>query len=114
MTDLKLFRPDADSQNIELQGSTVALEVELQRRNAAGMEAMLGSRFLASEYPTGADHIHRIELRNETRVNAGHEWPVKRPHVRIGLCLLSWTPPRVRGALPCRVPGCGGWCSSRC
>ncbi|MFE7271874.1 hypothetical protein [Streptomyces sp. NPDC057623] len=53
MTDLKLFRLDADGQDVELRGSTVALEVELQRRVEAGMEAMLGIRFLASEYPTG-------------------------------------------------------------
>lgn len=50
---MKLFRLDADGQNIELQGSTVALEVELQRRVAVGMEAMLGIRFLASEYRRG-------------------------------------------------------------
>jgi hypothetical protein len=53
VTDLKLFRLDADGQDVELRGSTVTLEVELQRRVEAGMEAMLGIRFLASEYPTG-------------------------------------------------------------
>ncbi|MFI0722620.1 hypothetical protein [Streptomyces sp. NPDC021224] len=53
MTDLKLFRLDSASGEVELRGSTVALEVELQRRVEAGMEAMLGIRFLASEYPTG-------------------------------------------------------------
>jgi RecB family endonuclease NucS len=46
---------------VELGSSTVALEVELQRRVEAGMEAMLGIRFLASEYPTGPWHRGRID-----------------------------------------------------
>lgn len=61
MTDLKLFRLDADGRDVELRGSTVTLEVELQRRVEAGMEAMLGIRFLASEYPTGPWHRGRID-----------------------------------------------------
>ncbi|MDT3728855.1 DUF5655 domain-containing protein [Streptomyces sp. DSM 41972] len=61
MTDLKLFRLDADGRDVELRGSTVTLEVELQRRMEAGMEAMLGIRFLASEYPTGPWHRGRID-----------------------------------------------------
>lgn len=61
MTDLKLFRRDAASGDVELRGSTVALEVDLQRRVEAGMEAMLGIRFLASEYPTGPWHRGRID-----------------------------------------------------
>ncbi|MGW1611689.1 DUF5655 domain-containing protein [Streptomyces sp. NPDC002285] len=61
MTDLKLFRLDADGRDVELQGSTAGLEVELQRRIEAGMESMLGIRFLASEYPTGPWHRGRID-----------------------------------------------------
>ncbi|WP_405589906.1 hypothetical protein [Streptomyces sp. NBC_01190] len=61
MTDLKLFRLDTRVGDVELRGSTVALEVELQRRVEAGMEAMLGIRFLASEYPTGPWHRGRID-----------------------------------------------------
>ncbi|WP_217554036.1 DUF5655 domain-containing protein [Streptomyces sp. GbtcB6] len=61
MTDLKLFRLDADGRDIEMRGSTVALEVELQRRVEAGLEQMLGIRFLASEYPTGPWHRGRID-----------------------------------------------------
>ncbi|MFD7087272.1 hypothetical protein [Streptomyces sp. NPDC059883] len=48
-----LFRRDGDGRDVELHGSTVALEVDLQRRVEASLEAMLGIRFLASEYPTG-------------------------------------------------------------
>jgi predicted transport protein len=61
MTDLMMFRLDADGRDVELRGSTVALEVELQRRIEAGMESMLGIRFLASEYPTGPWHRGRID-----------------------------------------------------
>jgi len=42
-----LIRLDAASGDVELCGSTVALEVEIHRRVEAGMEAMLGIRFLA-------------------------------------------------------------------
>ncbi|WP_405191728.1 DUF5655 domain-containing protein [Streptomyces anulatus] len=61
MAELMLFRRDADGQDVELSGSTVALEVELQRRVEAGLEQMLGIRFLASEYPTGPWHRGRID-----------------------------------------------------
>ncbi|MEU0383108.1 DUF5655 domain-containing protein [Streptomyces chartreusis] len=61
MSELKLFRLDADGRDVELRGSTMALEVELQRRIEAGMEAMLGIRFLESEYPTGPWHRGRID-----------------------------------------------------
>ncbi|MEU6172708.1 DUF5655 domain-containing protein [Streptantibioticus parmotrematis] len=61
MTDLKLFRRGTDSREVELPSSTVALEVELQRRVEAGLEAMLGIRFQASEYPTGPWHRGRID-----------------------------------------------------
>lgn len=58
---MTLFRRDADGRDMELSGSTVALEVELQRRVEAGLEQMLGIRFLASEYATGPWHRGRID-----------------------------------------------------
>ncbi|MFJ1717339.1 DUF5655 domain-containing protein [Streptomyces sp. NPDC088260] len=61
MAELMLFRQDADGRDVELRGSTVALEVELQQRVEAGLESMLGIRFLASEYPTGPWHRGRID-----------------------------------------------------
>ncbi|MFE3774502.1 DUF5655 domain-containing protein [Streptomyces sp. NPDC059122] len=61
MAELMLFRRDEGGRDIELPGSTVALEVELQRRVEAGLEQMLGIRFLASEYPTGPWHRGRID-----------------------------------------------------
>lgn len=56
-----MFRRDADGRDVELSSSTVALEVELQRRVEAGLEQMLGIRFLASEYATGPWHRGRID-----------------------------------------------------
>ncbi|MFI9297159.1 glutamate ligase domain-containing protein [Streptomyces gardneri] len=61
MAELMLFRQDAGGRDVELSGSTVALEVELQRRVEAGLEQMLGIRFLASEYATGPWHRGRID-----------------------------------------------------
>lgn len=61
MAELMLFRRDADGRDVELSGSTVALEVELQRRVEAGLEQMLGIRFVASEYATGPWHRGRID-----------------------------------------------------
>jgi len=61
VTDLKMFRLGADGRDIELRGSTVAREKELQRRVEAAMEPMLGVRFLASEYETGPWHRGRID-----------------------------------------------------
>ncbi|MFF7801162.1 hypothetical protein [Streptomyces olivaceus] len=61
MADLMMFRRDADGRDVELSNSTVALEVELQRRVEASLEPMLGVRLLASEYPTGPWHRGRID-----------------------------------------------------
>ncbi|MET8539922.1 DUF5655 domain-containing protein [Kitasatospora sp. NPDC004799] len=61
MADLKVFRRGADGRDVELQGSTVAREQELQRRVEAALEPMLGVRFLATEYATGPWHQGRID-----------------------------------------------------
>ncbi|GAB3177184.1 hypothetical protein GCM10027162_26610 [Streptomyces incanus] len=53
MAEPMMFRRDADGRDVALSSSTVALEVQLQRRVEAGLEQMLGIRFLASEYATG-------------------------------------------------------------
>ncbi len=51
MSDIKLFRTDSASVT-ELRGSAVALEKLLQTLIERNMEAFLGVRFLASEFPT--------------------------------------------------------------
>jgi predicted transport protein len=60
MSDLKVFRVSG-GRAIEVSGASVGVEVELQRLIEANMEAMLGIRFLASEYPTGPWHRGRVD-----------------------------------------------------
>ncbi|MFK4065089.1 hypothetical protein [Streptomyces sp. NPDC029674] len=60
MSDLKLFRV-AGGQAAEIPGAAVALERHLQTLIEQNMEAMLGIRFLASEYSTGSWHRGRID-----------------------------------------------------
>ncbi|MGW1279289.1 DUF5655 domain-containing protein [Streptomyces tsukubensis] len=59
MGDLKAFRVDG-GRAVEMAGSSVALERELQSLVEGNMEAMLGIRFLVSEYETGR-HRGRID-----------------------------------------------------
>ncbi|PCG85070.1 transporter [Streptomyces sp. WZ.A104] len=59
MSNLKVFRVRG-RQATEVPGAAVGVEVELQRLIEANMEAMLGIRFLATEYRTG-HHGGRID-----------------------------------------------------
>ncbi|WP_405996240.1 DUF5655 domain-containing protein [Streptomyces sp. NBC_00986] len=94
MADLMLFRQNAEGQDAELRGSTVALEVELQRRVEAGMESMLGIRFLASEYQTGPWHRGRIDTlgldENNTPVVVEYKKGADSGVVSQAVSYLSW------------------------
>ncbi len=59
MGDLKVFRV-RDGRATEIPGASVAVERELQSLIEANMEAMLGIRFLATEYRTGR-HRGRVD-----------------------------------------------------
>ncbi|MFJ2626837.1 DUF5655 domain-containing protein [Streptomyces sp. NPDC087532] len=59
MSNLKVFRVRG-GQATEVPGAAVGVEVELQRLIEANMEAMLGIRFLTTEYRTG-HHGGRID-----------------------------------------------------
>lgn len=59
MNDLKVFRVRG-GRATKIPGTSVAVERELQSLVEASMEAMLGIRFLATEYPTG-QHRGRID-----------------------------------------------------
>ncbi|QMU75722.1 hypothetical protein GXW83_08190 [Streptacidiphilus sp. PB12-B1b] len=61
MTDLRVFSRGADGREVELLGSTVRRERDLQRRVEAGLEEMLGIRLVASEYTTGRWHRGRVD-----------------------------------------------------
>jgi len=60
MSDIKLFRT-AEGQATELFGATTDLEARLQTFIENNFEALLGIRFLASEYCTGKTHAGRID-----------------------------------------------------
>ncbi|MDJ1132015.1 DUF5655 domain-containing protein [Streptomyces iconiensis] len=60
MGDLKVFRVRG-GRATEIPGASVAVERELQSLIEANMEAMLGIRFLASEYRTGRRHRGRVD-----------------------------------------------------
>jgi len=60
VSDIKLFRI-APGGVTELQGQSLALEKSLQTLMEGNLEALLGVRFLASEYSTGAKHKGRID-----------------------------------------------------
>jgi len=60
MSDIKLFRLSPEGVS-ELKGQSLALEKSLQTLMEHNLETLLGVRFLASEYSTGAKHKGRID-----------------------------------------------------
>lgn len=60
MSDIKLFRLSTDGV-AELHGQSLALEKSLQTLMERNLDALLGVRFLASEYSTGSKHKGRID-----------------------------------------------------
>jgi len=60
MSDIKLFRIDKVGV-AELKSQSVAVEKSLQNQIERNLEAFLGIRFLATEYPTGKKHSGRID-----------------------------------------------------
>ena len=60
MSDIKLFRY-TDAQATELDSRNASLEKDLQKLMEGNLEAFLGVRFLASEYPTSKSHKGRID-----------------------------------------------------
>jgi predicted transport protein len=59
MSDIKLFR--TKGQVVELSGTSVTVEKSLQTLFEKNLEALLGVRFLESEYSTGPIHRGRID-----------------------------------------------------
>lgn len=60
MSDIKLFQLTSTNAT-ELSGKSAQLERELQNHIEANMDALIGVRFLASEYSTGKTHKGRID-----------------------------------------------------
>lgn len=93
MSDIKLFRMTAGKAT-ELQGDASDLEKPLQTLIEANLEALLGIRFLASEYSTGKTHAGRIDSlgldENNCPVILEYKRSVGENVINQGLFYLDW------------------------
>jgi predicted transport protein len=93
MGEIKLFRVTGNSVT-ELAGTSVAVEKSLQTLIEGNLEAFLGVRFLASEYPTGKKHGGRIDTlgldENGVPVIIEYKRAVNENVINQGLYYLDW------------------------
>ena len=93
MTDIKLFALDAGSAR-EVVGSASPLEKSLQNLIEKNLEPMLGVRFLAAEYSTGAKHGGRIDTlgvdENANPVIIEYKRATNENVINQGLFYLDW------------------------
>src|SRR4051794_27473512 len=93
MSDIKLFRLQA-GKAIELQGDASDLEKPLQTFIEMNLEALLGIRFLATEYVTGKTHGGRIDSlgldENHCPVIIEYKRSVSENVINQGLFYLDW------------------------
>lgn len=93
MSDIKLFRLSSGKAT-ELRGDAPDLEKPLQNLIEANLEALLGIRFLASEYSTGRTHGGRIDTlgvdENNCPVILEYKRSVGENVINQGLFYLDW------------------------
>lgn len=93
MSDIKIFRL-GKSGVVELEGKSVAVEKSLQTLIEKHLEALLGVRFLASEYVTGKTHGGRIDTlgidENRCPVIIEYKRALNENVVSQGLFYLDW------------------------
>jgi predicted transport protein len=93
VSDIKLFRLVA-GQASELQGDASDLEKPLQTLIEANLEALLGIRFLVTEYSTGKTHGGRIDTlgldENHCPVILEYKRSVGENVINQGLFYLDW------------------------
>lgn len=93
MSDTKLFRL-VDSSFQELHGAASDLEKPLQTLIEKNLEALLGVRFLASEYTTGKTHGGRIDTlgidENNCPVILEYKRSIGENVINQGLFYLDW------------------------
>lgn len=93
MSDIKLFRLTAGKAT-EMQGDASDLERPLQTLIEANLEALLGIRFLATEYSTGKTHAGRIDSlgmdENNCPVILEYKRSVGENVINQGLFYLDW------------------------
>lgn len=93
MSDIKLFRTAKDGLS-EIRSESVDLEKSLQTLIESNLEAVLGVRFLASEYPTGKTHGGRIDTlgvdENACAVIVEYKRALNENVINQGLFYLDW------------------------
>lgn len=93
MSDIKLFRLAGGKAN-ELQGTASDLEKPLQTLIESNLEALLGVRFLATEYSTGKTHAGRIDTlgldENDCPVILEYKRSTGENVINQGLFYLDW------------------------
>lgn len=93
MGDIKLFLT-TDGTAQELGGTASGLEKSLQTLMEANLEALLGVRFLASEYSTGRKHAGRIDTlgidENGSPVIIEYKRALNENVINQGLFYLDW------------------------
>ena len=93
MSDIKLFRLQS-GRATELQGDASDLEKPLQTLIEANLDALLGIRFLATEYSTGKTHGGRIDTlgldENHCPVILEYKRSVGENVINQGLFYLDW------------------------
>lgn len=93
MADLKLFRLSEGSME-EIKSEGIALEKSLQSLLEANLEAVLGIRFLATEYNTGKTHGGRIDSlgidENGSPVIIEYKRALNENVINQGLFYLDW------------------------
>ncbi|WP_411349095.1 DUF5655 domain-containing protein [Paenibacillus sp. WLX2291] len=93
MGDIKLFRLTNEGVE-ELNGYTIAVEKSLQTLMERNLEALIGVRFLASEYSTGKRHGGRIDTlgidENNSPVIIEYKRATNENVINQGLYYLDW------------------------
>ncbi|WP_058301055.1 DUF5655 domain-containing protein [Gorillibacterium timonense] len=93
MGDIKLFNINDDEVS-ELEGKSVAVEKSLQTLMERHLEAILGIRFLATEYSTGKTHGGRIDTlgidENNAPVIIEYKRSTNENVINQGLYYLDW------------------------
>lgn len=94
MSDIKLFRISEGGQALELKGDASDLEKPLQNLIEANLDALLGIRFLATEYSTGKTHAGRIDTlgidENHCPVILEYKRSLGENVINQGLFYLDW------------------------
>lgn len=91
--DIKLFKLNGEEVT-ELEGRSVAIEKSLQILMERHLEAILGIRFLATEYSTGKTHSGRIDTlgidENNAPVIIEYKRSINENVINQGLYYLDW------------------------